>query len=358
MQNTISTGIQGATGTLHRCPAIALQKTGSSNDGATPPEHTGDSYRVAAQEEPLLMPPPGTNGILPSSRFTEVETGEGCAKMAEFSAKVTMAAAGAVSTSPAASCALQQLPVESRGIRGETEMRARGELLWLEKLKEIEGLADGLGMGLDEKIKETVAALQVNGFHTRQSCEGHVNWGCGTPWVDLTAPGQPAPLFGQKGNSIYILNQFNGQEEIYRQVAAHHGITVEELMDRENYGKNQELLREAFLLSHKNGKTAEYEEWCDRGRALLVKMDEVLAPYYEAMHVPEADKIKYFKFGDGAFRIYTGPEDDQNRTFNTRTDEEKKALALRLPGSQRAMNEFALYLKEHFLAHGPLVTDP
>jgi len=48
-------------------------------------------------------------------------------------------------------------------------------------------VTDGLGKEIDQGIFDTVVALNVLGIPTRQSCEGHLEWGTGAPWVDIQA---------------------------------------------------------------------------------------------------------------------------------------------------------------------------
>jgi hypothetical protein len=63
------------------------------------------------------------------------------------------------------------------------------QLLWQQKLAEVSKLRDEADKGIDEGIKETVAALQLLGLQTIQSCEGHLDRGKQTaPWVDIESP--------------------------------------------------------------------------------------------------------------------------------------------------------------------------
>ena len=50
---------------------------------------------------------------------------------------------------------------------------------------DVNKITDGLGMPIDEGIKETVVAFRVSGFPTTGSCEGHLNRGTSYPWVDI-----------------------------------------------------------------------------------------------------------------------------------------------------------------------------
>lgn len=59
---------------------------------------------------------------------------------------------------------------------------------WNHKLKELDSVTDGLGLGLDKDIKETIAALNLLGVNTSASCEGHPKWGLPYPWVDIQTP--------------------------------------------------------------------------------------------------------------------------------------------------------------------------
>jgi hypothetical protein len=50
------------------------------------------------------------------------------------------------------------------------------------------GVVDGLAKPIDKGIFETVVAFRAHGLTTTMSCEGHVAWGTGGPYVDLEDP--------------------------------------------------------------------------------------------------------------------------------------------------------------------------
>ena len=56
---------------------------------------------------------------------------------------------------------------------------------WAETSQEVEVIGDKLGKKIDENIKETVVALKVLDFETSASCEGHLDHGIASPWVDI-----------------------------------------------------------------------------------------------------------------------------------------------------------------------------
>lgn len=72
--------------------------------------------------------------------------------------------------------------------------KSEKEILWEQKLAEVNRITDGLGRGIDEKIKEAVAAFLIHEFTTSGSCEGHIaetkedEHGLPFPWVEFYAP--------------------------------------------------------------------------------------------------------------------------------------------------------------------------
>lgn len=74
----------------------------------------------------------------------------------------------------------------------EESVKSEKEIAWDKKLEEVNKITDGLGLDLDEKIKEPVAAFLIHEFTTSQSCEGHVGeeekHGLSFPWIEIYAP--------------------------------------------------------------------------------------------------------------------------------------------------------------------------
>lgn len=50
----------------------------------------------------------------------------------------------------------------------------------------IDTIGDRLGMGIDEGVKDTIVALNLNGIETSQSCEGHLDRAIAAPWIDIS----------------------------------------------------------------------------------------------------------------------------------------------------------------------------
>jgi len=60
--------------------------------------------------------------------------------------------------------------------------------LWDKEAKWVEKIADGLGKPIEKGIKEAVIALNLLGFKTACSCEGHIERARPYPWVIIDVP--------------------------------------------------------------------------------------------------------------------------------------------------------------------------
>lgn len=63
--------------------------------------------------------------------------------------------------------------------------RVEKQQQWKAMAAEVDSWTDALGLGIDSKIKDTVIVLNLLGFKTAQSCEGHLDQGLAHPWVSF-----------------------------------------------------------------------------------------------------------------------------------------------------------------------------
>ncbi len=56
---------------------------------------------------------------------------------------------------------------------------------WTETSEKFSRVTDRLGKHIDKGIFDTVVALNILGFDTEQSCEGHLDHGLAYPWIDI-----------------------------------------------------------------------------------------------------------------------------------------------------------------------------
>jgi len=101
---------------------------------------------------------------------------------------------------------------ESPSQEQQEPVKLEKEIEWEKKMEEVNEIADSLGKGVDEKIKESVCAFLVHEFTNRGSCEGHMDeegeeqHGLPYPWVEVYAP-EPEGLGDVEGEEKERLEQ-------------------------------------------------------------------------------------------------------------------------------------------------------
>jgi hypothetical protein len=215
------------------------------------------------------------------------------------------------------------------------------EVIWKQKRAEIDKIVDGAGRGIDEGIKETIVALNLNGISTAASCEGYPNvddagqrpW----PWVLVQASDEPA-------------ERFIGQQAALRKTAEEHNMTVEEL-------ERSELYWDVLKQVSNNPLTPEYQAWAQRNGELSVLVSQLLNEFYVGREVEEDIRIKseadLYEFY-GEFDLESVVDKDLIMRFldGELTDEEKRNLLEKLPRRQQEMQDFTAFLRNRFFSQG------
>ncbi|MFH1129559.1 MAG: hypothetical protein V1686_02380 [Patescibacteria group bacterium] len=76
---------------------------------------------------------------------------------------------------------------ENPNFETKPESEREGRIKDIER--QVDEIADKLGMPIDKEIKDAVVALNVWGIPTSQSCEGHLQEkGASFPWIEVYAP--------------------------------------------------------------------------------------------------------------------------------------------------------------------------
>lgn len=200
--------------------------------------------------------------------------------------------------------------------------------LFYTKRKEPDGMADRLGMPIDEGIKDTVAAFQLLDFNTQASCEGHIERDLLTPWIDIGAPNQP---------SI----RYNGEEEIYKKIATTHNVTVEDMLHL-NTDAATEAEHDAVMLASEHGETPEYLEWRKQSLRQANRMQDLINEFY-GPHPDVRDDIRLSctqTVYDGSWRVLTGNPPYDSEAAATRTPAEKDLLLRARQGEMNKLTEF------------------
>lgn len=214
-----------------------------------------------------------------------------------------------------------------------TEQQIR-QTAWDAKILEVRQRKDKVDGEMDEGIVDMVAALNLNGIPTEASCEGHLDHGYPTPWIDIEAENRPAV-------------RYNNEKQIYKSILDKYGITREQLGDPEG----ERVWLEICAKLEAAGETDEYKNWLAENLRYRAQVEALVQEYYDTKGEGVAGLISFDEFGGGAFRIHTGGSDYEYHDWDNekRTPEESRQLEERLPIHRQAMDSFMLFLKEKFL---------
>lgn len=122
------------------------------------------------------------------------------------------------------------------------------------KRVELAQITDNLGTPIEAGILDTVAALQLLGFGTSGSCEGHADGGCAWPWVHVEAVA-PMPEW-----------RWEGEAEAKVKIMAELGLTEADFLvhKRRKVAKveyNERLWD--WVHAEKPSESAAYVAWCE-----------------------------------------------------------------------------------------------
>jgi hypothetical protein len=202
-------------------------------------------------------------------------------------------------------------------------------------LQKVSRITDNLGMHIDEKIKLLVVALNLMGFNTRQSCEGHTDHSMGSPWVDIAPPNQPDERFVREK---HILNQ----------VAKKLGFkeTLEEIRKTniDAFCTIYDIAKEKYQL---NPETKKYKVWHAKLEPLKSQLNALLKEFYKNRHcITRKSRLRIWTFCED-FRLFNGGTGWMQGDFKLTymfSNKEKTGHASRLKLYQEEMNEFAKFL--------------
>jgi hypothetical protein len=212
--------------------------------------------------------------------------------------------------------------------------------------------------GIDPKIKDTIAYLNVLGFNTHESCEGHVDHGNLSAYVGMNAPEQPQW-------------RFVGQEESYKKAAQKHKVTLSEIFDylKPKYDvldwtppENEEQLalacNEAWEETPKKEETEEFKLWRAKTDEMKEKLDLLMQEFYRERNAADDVKLVLSKGDNPEYRasylffLHNGGDDYENYVgYDEReklSKEELEVLKKRLEARQNEMTDFTEFLKEKY----------
>lgn len=214
------------------------------------------------------------------------------------------------------------------------------EKIWREKVEKVGKRLDGLDNEMDPGIIETVAALNLHGINTSQSCEGHLDRGIPSPWVAIEAKNKPDTF----------KERYHNQVAIYEEIAQKHGIAIRELRD----GAHEAAWHEACLACKASGETDAWKAWQAENKRLRKQVEELIQEY-EKQQMEKSVSSVSITAGYGPFRIFTGGPDFNllGKTIKELPATEQEAIAVRLREHQAEMRRFTDFLKQRYLTEIP-----
>ncbi|MEI6490849.1 MAG: hypothetical protein WCO16_03775 [bacterium] len=200
-----------------------------------------------------------------------------------------------------------------------------------EKLEELKTVADGMGKGIEPGIIEACAALNLLGFMTEQSCEGHLDWGEPTPWVRISHTDEPKW-------------KWEGEQLAYEIIAEKYGVKLEDLHRDPTDEQWKEIdpgISDVEILEYTAWKDLLLED-ANRAKALI---DE----FNSGRDTPIESRVQ-FSSGPQSFYIEAGNDSGnkgiKSRLAVVRTTEELEPL---LQARQKEMVDFTEFLKGKWL---------
>ncbi|BCL83184.1 hypothetical protein ccbrp13_56490 [Ktedonobacteria bacterium brp13] len=178
---------------------------------------------------------------------------------------------------------------------------------WEEVSQRVRLITDAIGNPIDEGIFDTVVALNVLGFTTVMSCEGHLERAIAAPWVDIMTP---------------------GGEEIQAQIRL-----AQKAVEPDQNG---------IKLYNDEAKTLS-EQLKNKQRVLFQSLTQLLDQFYESRgHIPYDQRLIPCIWGKAAGRIRLEPIGTELQAIVSNEIKEKKLAAY-----QREMSDFTTFLKSH-----------
>lgn len=199
---------------------------------------------------------------------------------------------------------------------------------WQNMEKEVASWVDGLGLGIDPGIKNTVIVLNLLGFKTSASCEGHMDRALAYPWVDFETENQEVVALNNQQQDI-VKRIEEKQSEIQKKYP---DLSWGEALRKEESEELNAIYPELHAINDKIEKLSKVQ---------LVPLKNLLADFYKNRSI---DPDKMITIQERAFlRMYSLGGDWQI----VRDDNERLK---KLKEYQQEMKLLTDFLTDHFLS--------
>jgi len=208
------------------------------------------------------------------------------------------------------------------------------EIAWEEKQQEVDSIVDRLGEPIDSNIRETIVAFHMSELPTSGSCEGHNDHGNGAPWVEMEALNEPEW-------------RFENEAEVYIEIANKSGVSFEQLK-KEDWEKDDEVLKEFWNKLDGREETKEYKDWRQENIEIERSVKELLEDFYKNREVPSdvGLRIEHYEAGNIVW-VHNGGDGftPEHVLIN---EEDSRKITLNLRRYQEEMQAFTQFLKDRY----------
>lgn len=202
---------------------------------------------------------------------------------------------------------------------------------WKAMEKEVSSWTDALGLGIDPKIKETVIVLNLLGFKTSQSCEGHINWGNAYPWVAFD---YESDQFKALTSKLREISQQTKAEEAELK-KKYSELTIQEIMQTKDVSKLDELYKQRHAINDKMDILS---------KTKILPLQNLMISFY-AVQPLNVDKILIL---DDHLPFQFSLNSNGGKWQITRSFAEK---AKKLDEYQEEMQAFTKFLRDYYFNH-------
>ena len=213
-------------------------------------------------------------------------------------------------------------------------------------------------LGVDSGIKDIIVYLHALGFHTTESCEGHLDRGTLAPRVGIEAPGKPRWRFLNQKETFEKAAERRGVtvEEIFEYVAPKYGVPIE---DRAPTKHEEQIMRawaEGWARTPQKEETEYFTLWRMKTDKQANDLDTLLREFYQGRTAAENTKLVIEKNNKDAhvynFFLHNGGKDYalnlNPHELGDLSKEEMNARKRNLELYQREMKDFMEFLKNRF----------
>lgn len=206
---------------------------------------------------------------------------------------------------------------------------------WQAMAKEVDSWVDGLGMPIDPGIKKAIIVLNLLGFKTCMSCQGHSDSGLAYPWIDFAL--EDAEIIDLRAKSHQIHSQIEEQLKAIHQ--KYPELSLQEALKKEPM---PERLEQLYKENHAIYAIRE------RKQALkLLPLNNLITDFYKK-HPLNPDRMLIFY---PLSRLVSA-----GTMWQITRDEQEKEK--KLQEYQDEMNQFADFLTDYYFKKAPTKWNP